>query len=329
MALLDHPRAEANPARKHGIGPDIDHGGGPTWLTGSYDPESNTVYWPTGNAGPDFNGDNRIGDNLYSCSILALDARHRQAQVVLPSTRRTTNGTGMGNSRRCWWTHSGRAGRASCCCKRIVTASSTCSTVSTAKLLLAKPLVKKLTWAKGIAPDGRPVMNPNQVPTREGTLICPAVEGATNLFSTSYNPQTGLFYVNTLEKCATYTKRPAAEWQAGRAYTAGGGRQTPDAKAAKNSARHRHQDGQVRLGASAGPVLAIPGAARSPPPAAWSSSATIAARWPPRTHPPASASGTTLSPKSLHTSPMTYMFDNKQYVAIAAGGNLFSFALVE
>ena len=75
------------------------------------------------------------------------------------------------------------------------------------KMLMATPLVKKLTWAKEIAPDGRPVMNPNQVPTPEGTLICPAVEGAANFFSTSYNPATRLFYVNTLERCAVYTKR--------------------------------------------------------------------------------------------------------------------------
>lgn len=56
-------------------GPDIEHGGAPTWFTGSYDPELDIIYWPTGNAGPDLNGDNREGDNLYACSILALDAK--------------------------------------------------------------------------------------------------------------------------------------------------------------------------------------------------------------------------------------------------------------
>ena len=65
--------ARGEPGSETWDGIDIDHGGGPTWLTGSYDPESKTVYWPTGNAGPDFNGDNRKGDNLYTCSILALD----------------------------------------------------------------------------------------------------------------------------------------------------------------------------------------------------------------------------------------------------------------
>ncbi len=65
--------ARGEPGSETWQGPDIDHGGGPTWLTGSYDPESKTIYWPTGNAGPDFNGDNRKGDNLYTCAILALD----------------------------------------------------------------------------------------------------------------------------------------------------------------------------------------------------------------------------------------------------------------
>ena len=54
-------------------GIDIAHGGGPTWLTGSYDAALKTIYWPTGNAGPDFNGDNRKGDNLYTCSVVALN----------------------------------------------------------------------------------------------------------------------------------------------------------------------------------------------------------------------------------------------------------------
>ena len=101
------------------------------------------------------------------------------------------------------------------------------------KLLLAKPLVKKLTWAREIGPDGRPVLNPNQTPSPEGTLTCPAVEGATNFFSTAYNPATGLFYVNTLEKCDVYTKTPAAEWRAGRGYNGGGSRRAPDDKAQK------------------------------------------------------------------------------------------------
>ena len=87
-------------------------------------------------------------------------------------------------------------------------------------LLLAKPFVKKLTWASGISPAGRPMLNPDQQPSKDGTRVCPAVEGATNWFSTSYNPATGLYYVQTLEKCNVYTTSPQI-WQAGRSYYGG------------------------------------------------------------------------------------------------------------
>jgi len=50
------------------------HGGAPIWVTGSYDPETNLTFWGVGNPGPDWNGDGRLGDNLYSCSVIALDA---------------------------------------------------------------------------------------------------------------------------------------------------------------------------------------------------------------------------------------------------------------
>ena len=73
----------------------------PTWLTGSYDPESKTVYWPTGNAGPDFNGDNRKGDNLYTCSDPGAGCDHRQTEVALSGHARTTNGIGTPCSPSC------------------------------------------------------------------------------------------------------------------------------------------------------------------------------------------------------------------------------------
>src|SRR5581483_5385678 len=63
------------PGAETWVGKDIEHGGAPTWLTGSYDPELNIVYWATGNASPTLNGDHRLGDNLYSCSVVALDIK--------------------------------------------------------------------------------------------------------------------------------------------------------------------------------------------------------------------------------------------------------------
>jgi alcohol dehydrogenase (cytochrome c) len=77
-------------------------------------------------------------------------------------------------------------------------------------LLMAEPLVKNLTWASGIGPDGRPKLLPGNEPTIEGTRTCPAVAGATNWTSTSFNPATGFFYLMVQESCAIYAKN--AEW---------------------------------------------------------------------------------------------------------------------
>jgi alcohol dehydrogenase (cytochrome c) len=306
-------------------GIDIAHGGGPTWLTGSYDPESKTVYWTTGNAGPDFNGDNRKGDNLYTCSILAIDLKtgklkwHFQTtphdewdwDAVEPVLLIDANWQGQPR-------------------KLLVQANRNGFLYvfdrTDGKMLLAKPMVKNLTWAKEIAPDGRPVMNPNQLPTKEGNLICPAVEGAANFFSSSFNPATGLFYVNTLERCAIYTKRTTAPWVAGKDYQGGGGQYPKKGPAQKILRAFDIQTGKVAwelpeqgmadswsgtLSSAGGLVFygddagAVSAADASTGKLLWSFGVT----------------------ESPHTSPMTYVFDHKQYVAMAIGSQVYAFGL--
>ena len=71
-------------------------------------------------------------------------------------------------------------------------------------MLLAKPFVKKLTWAKGIGPDGRPQLAPDTAPSPGGVLVCPQVRGATNWYSTAYDPTIRLFYVQAVEDCGYY-----------------------------------------------------------------------------------------------------------------------------
>ena len=195
------------------------------------------------------------------------------------------------------------------------------------KMLLVSPLVKKLTWAKGIAADGKPMMNPDQTPTVEGRLICPAVEGAANFFSTSYSPQTKLFYVNTLEKCAIYTKRPSGDWAAGKAYVAGGGRRVPDEKPQKFLRAFNIETGKVVW------ELAQDGGADS-----WSGALATASGLVffgddgDGLSVADAATGKLLwsfpFTETLHTSPMTYMFDNQQYVAIAVGSQIYAFGLM-
>ncbi len=317
--------ARGEPGSETWDGPGIEHGGGPTWLTGSYDPEAKTIYWPTGNAGPDFNGDNRKGDNLYTCSIVALDVTtgklkwHYQTtphdewdwDAVQPVLLVDANWQGKAR-------------------KLLLQANRNgffyVLDRTDGKLLMAKPLVKKLTWAKEIGADGRPVMNPNQLPTVEGTLTCPSVEGAANFFSTAYNPALGLFYVNTLEKCNIYSKTPLADWKAGRGYQAGGGRRVPDENAQKvlrafdlqtgKVVWERPEEGQgetwsgalstasglVFYGDDGGELAAVDGSTGKK---LWGFPFT----------------------ESLHTSPMTYMFDNKQYVGMMVGSIVYVFGL--
>ncbi len=91
----------------------------------------------------------------------------------------------------------------------------------TGERLLSTPFVKNLTWASGIGADGRPIRLPNQNPSPQGTRVCPSQDGATNWFAPSFSPQTGLYYVQTFEKCSVYTTTPQGPWQAGKPYLGG------------------------------------------------------------------------------------------------------------
>ena len=188
-------------------GKDIEHGGAPTWFTGSYDPELDLVYWPTGNPGKEYDGDDRQGDNLYASCILALDRKtgtlkwhyqftpHDLWDWDATQTSVLVDADWQGTPRKLML-HANRNGffyvfdRA------------------TGERLLSTPFVKNLTWASGIGADGRPIRLPNQKPSPQGTRVCPSQDGATNWFAPSFSPQTGLYYVQTFEKCSVYTTTP-------------------------------------------------------------------------------------------------------------------------
>ena len=145
------------------------------------------------------------------------------------------------------------------------------------KLLLAQPFVKKITWAKEIAADGRPVLNPNQIPTKEGNMTCPAVEGATNWFSTSFNPATGLYYLQTLEKCNIYVKSEI-NWEAGKAFFRGSDARGSERQSAEGAEGDRYSHGENCVGAAAERGARNRGVGRSRHRPAWCFSARIAAR---------------------------------------------------
>ncbi len=177
--------------------------GGSTWLTGSYDPESKLLYWPTGNPWPDTDGTNRAGDNLYSNCILALDVETGKLRWYFQFTPHDlhdwdateppvlVDAQFQGRPRKLLL-HADRNGFFYVLDR------------TNGELLLAKAFAKKLTWATGIGRDGRPILTPGNIPTPEGTSTCPDIRGAANWMPTGFNPATNLYYLMTIENCGTY-----------------------------------------------------------------------------------------------------------------------------
>ncbi len=306
-------------------GTDIDHGGAPTWFTGSYDPDLDIVYWPVGNPSKEYNGDDRQGDNLYANSILALDRRtgalkwhyqftpHDLWDWDATQTSVLVDRMWEGRPRKLLL-HASRNGFFYVF-DRV-----------TGERLLSKPFVKNLTWASGIGADGRPVKLPNQEPSPAGTKVCPSQDGATNWFSPSFNPATGLFYLQTFEKCSIYTKSDPGPWQAGRQYLGGSQHTALDPKPMRVLKAIDVATGTVRW------ELPQPGPANS-----WGGTlatstglvffgeeggAFMAAD---------AATGKPLwqfqTNQAWRASPMAYTFDGRELVAVAAGGTVIAFGL--
>lgn len=306
-------------------GKDIEHGGAPTWFTGSYDPALDLVYWPTGNPSKEYDGSDRKGDNLYASCILALDRRtgalrwhyqftpHDLWDWDATQTSVLIDALWQGQTRRLLL-HASRNGffyvfdRA------------------TGERLLSTPFVKNLTWASGIGSDGRPNRLPNQEPSPQGTKVCPSQDGATNWFSPSFNPATGLYYVQTFEKCSIYTTRPEGPWESGRSYLGGSQRTAEDPvpqrilraiDVATGAVRWELPQvgtadswggtlstatGLVFVGEDSGTLMAVDAVSGTP-------------LWNFKTN------------QMWRASPMTYQFDGRQYIAVAAGPAIMAFAV--
>ena len=178
-------------------------GGSSPWMTGSYDPDSNLLYWGVGNpAGAILGAQLRPGDNLYSSSVLALNADtgelvwHYQftphdvhdwdgAHVPVLVDRR------FGGQQR----------------ELLMVANRNSFFYvldrSNGELLLAEPFARQ-SWADGVDADGRPIVRPNTSPSYEGTVVSPLADGGTSWWSPSYSSNTGLFYVTALDGTETY-----------------------------------------------------------------------------------------------------------------------------
>lgn len=183
-------------------------GGGATWMTGTFDPDTNTVFWGSGNPYPSMNGDDRKGDNLYSDSILALDAATGKLKWHYQFTPHDLYDWDAGQTpvlvnRR----YRGRDR------KLLLQANRNgffyVFDRTNGELLLGEKFVDRVTWATGIGKDGKPIVVPGMEPTRDGTKVCPNVLGATNWPSMALNPDTGWFYLMTREACGIYVKPPS------------------------------------------------------------------------------------------------------------------------
>lgn len=194
-------------------------GGGSTWLTGSYDPDLDLLYWMTGNPAPDWNGDLRPGDNLYTCAILALDPDTGEIRWHFQYTPHDVHDWDanqipvlidaefLGEDR-----------------KLVAVANRNAFYYlldrETGEFLLGTPYSKQ-TWAAGLDETGRPIVLPNSAPTEEGNLVWPSLQGATNWFSPSYNPVKERFFIPNRRMGAIYYKADA-EYEPGQPFMGGG-----------------------------------------------------------------------------------------------------------
>jgi alcohol dehydrogenase (cytochrome c) len=202
-----------------------DWAGAATWMTGTYDPELNLLYWPTGNPWPDFYAGERRGDNLYSCAVVALDAATGKLKwhfQFTPGDSRDWDAQSIpvlidapfaGKTRKLLL-HPNRNGFFYVLDR------------ATGEFLAATPFVDKLNWAKGVGKNGRPIEILGMEPNARGVKTCPAVRGASNWMSPSFNPDTKLLYVPTLEQCdVVATTSAKAETLLG--FAGGGGEMIP------------------------------------------------------------------------------------------------------
>jgi len=184
-------------------GPDMSGtGGATTWVTGSYDPDLNLLYWGTGNPAPDWNGKGRPGDNLYSCSLLAIDPDIGKMKWYFQYTPHDTHDWDSSQVPVLFnETVNGKP-------RKLVAMANRNGFYYvldrvTGEFLAGMPYVKQ-TWAKGLDAKGHPIMLKNTEPSAAGQLIYPSVMGGTDWSSPSYSPETKLFYVTAHEMGAYF-----------------------------------------------------------------------------------------------------------------------------
>ena len=304
------------------IGNALEHGCGASWMTGSYDPVLDLIYWGIGNPCPDYNGDERKGDNLYTDSVVALNAKTGELKWYFQFTPHDTHDWDADEPilliDEPW------QGRPR---KLVVQANRNgfffVLDRTNGELLLATPFVK-VNWATGYGKDGRPILVPDfNESSHEGTLTCP--RAGANWPSASYSPISKLFFVTAAETCAIVKKvdgpfQPGERYFGGNATGVPGGRgyiraldvhtgnkvweYAPAGTGGGSSGTLATAGELVFIGESSGLFTALDARTGKP---LWSFPANQAWR----------------------ASPMTYMAGGKQFVVLAGPGGFFSFGLAD
>ena len=198
--------APGEPGAETWAGDSAKTGGAPAWTQGAYDADTDTLFWTVGNPAPDWNGDARKGDNLYSDSILALEPKTGKLKWHFQFTPHDV------------WDYDGNTQ------VFLVDATVRGKTVkaiaqanrngyfylldrATGKFLRATPYLEKVNWAT-IDKKGRPVVSPHAWPNEDPKdRVCPSNLGGMNgSWTGAFNPDLGLAFIPAMETCQTYAK---------------------------------------------------------------------------------------------------------------------------
>jgi alcohol dehydrogenase (cytochrome c) len=298
-------------------------GGGSTWLTGSYDADLDVLYWTVGNPGPDIDAAVREGDNLFSCSVVALDPSTGQRKWHYQFTPGDSHDwdatedvilvdrTFHGQSRKLLL-QANRNGMFYVLDR------------TNGKFLSGKPFVKQ-TWNTGFDENGRPKMAPGSESSLEGSVVYPGLGGGTNWQNPSYSSETGWIYVETQDAGQRFTRAPMT-YEPGKLYMAGtyvgiGEAIVASIKAIDPETGDVKWDYKISRGSLSAGVLSTAGGIVFASTAEGNLIALNA-----RTGAPLWRYQTG---GAITASPISYAVDGKQFVAVSAAGVLYSFALPE
>jgi alcohol dehydrogenase (cytochrome c) len=301
------------------------HGGGTTWMPGTYDPDLNLVYWGISNPSPDFFGDVRPGDDLYTCSVVALDLEtgklkwhfqftpHDLYDYDAQETAILVDAEYKGRPRKLLL-EANRNGYIYVLDR------------ATGEFLSATRFAEKVNWTKGIDEKGRPIIDKDSArPTPSGSVVCPGFSGATNWYSPSFDPVTRTMYFMALEECTVLLSGPQT-FKEGETYYGTGSRRPPAEHGKKillafdldtSTFRWRYPQAPGRW-AAGGTMATVSGIVFFGDDSE-SFEAVDAKTGKPLWH--------FNTGQTFHASPMSYAVHGKQFVAIAAGSDVFSFAL--